>query len=556
MVSQQSGRRLRLVYFGTPEFAVPTLRRLIESSVDGRHEVVAVISQPDRPKGRGHHLAPTPTKELALASGIRVLQPERLRDESFLAEISSLSPDLGVVAAYGRLLPDQLLSIPPLGMVNVHASLLPRWRGAAPVHRAVIAGDRETGITIMRVVKELDAGASFKMARRAIDADETSVDVEHALAEMGAGLLLDVLQQIAEGRAIETPARQHTRYLRGQDHQGRRRHRLVVGGRADPQPGARSAALAARLCAYRRRACAHPSHGADVCGEPRRTRHDRPRRTRALRGGRGRRPRPSHPRHPTGRPSSHVGARVSRRPAHRTGHESRAGMIAPAREAAYDALRAVSTESADLPHALARARTRLPDERDRALMSEIVTGTLQVAGRVRSHRRRVQRPAADAVRSGSPRHPAQCHLPAPASRSRAGSGGRQRCRQHDAEGRQEERRPVGQRALASRQPRARSPAASESSSRRQRPRRRARLSGCHAVAPAVAGQPLAGSLRLCSDRSVAAVQQPPGAADDPHEQAADRGCIACRVSGRARRGGRARAFRARRMGGHEREIRY
>ena len=205
MVSQQSARRLRLVYFGTPEFAVPTLRRLIESSVDGRHEVVAVVSQPDRPKGRGHHLAPTPTKQLATASGIRVLQPERLKDEAFLGEISSLSPDLGVVAAYGKLLPDQLLSIPPLGMINVHASLLPRWRGAAPVHRAVIAGDRQTGVTIMRVVKELDAGASFKMARRIIGADETSVDVERDLAEMGADLLLDVLDEMAAGRAIETP---------------------------------------------------------------------------------------------------------------------------------------------------------------------------------------------------------------------------------------------------------------------------------------------------------------------------------------------------------------
>ncbi len=202
-------RRLRVVYFGTPEFAVPTLRRLLEprSALDGRgsHDVVALVSQPDRPKGRGHHLAPTPTKEVALAAGIPVLQPERLKEDAFLTQIAALSPDIGVVAAYGRLLPDQLLSIPPLGMVNVHASLLPRWRGAAPVHRAVIAGDRETGVTIMRVVKELDAGASFKMARRAIGDDETSVDVERGLAELGAGLLLEVLEEIAEGRAVETP---------------------------------------------------------------------------------------------------------------------------------------------------------------------------------------------------------------------------------------------------------------------------------------------------------------------------------------------------------------
>jgi len=205
-----STRRLRMVYFGTPEFAVPALRRLLETSTGTGgmlppHEVVGLVSQPDRPKGRGNRLAPTPTKELALAAGIPVLQPERLKDDTFLTAIAALTPDLGVVAAYGKLLPDTLLSIPPLGMINVHASLLPRWRGAAPIHRAVIAGDRETGITIMRVVKELDAGASFKKVRRAIGSDETTMEVERDLAEMGARLLLDVLQEIAEGRATETP---------------------------------------------------------------------------------------------------------------------------------------------------------------------------------------------------------------------------------------------------------------------------------------------------------------------------------------------------------------
>ena len=128
---------LRIIYFGTPEFAIPSLRRLIAS----RHHVVSVVSQPDRPRGRGHHLAPTPTKALAQEHGIPVLQPEKVRDEAFLESIRAMRPDLGVVAAYGRLLPESLLQIPRLGMINVHASLLPRWRGAAPVHRAVIAGD-------------------------------------------------------------------------------------------------------------------------------------------------------------------------------------------------------------------------------------------------------------------------------------------------------------------------------------------------------------------------------------------------------------------------------
>ncbi len=191
----------RIAYFGTPEFAVPTLRRLI----DARHRVIAVVSQPDRPRGRGHQLAPTPTKTVALEHGIEVLQPERIRDEQFLERLAALSPDLGVVAAYGKLLPEALLRIPPLGLINVHASLLPRWRGAAPVHRAVIAGDEVTGVTIMRVVKELDAGAMFAAESRPIGPDETSPQVESDLAVMGARLLVDVVDLIASGRATETP---------------------------------------------------------------------------------------------------------------------------------------------------------------------------------------------------------------------------------------------------------------------------------------------------------------------------------------------------------------
>lgn len=192
---------LRLVYFGTPEFAVPTLRALLDS----RHQIVGVVSQPDRPKGRGQRLVPTPTKELATARDVPVLQPERLKTDEFLQSIRQLEPDLGVVAAYGRILPQALLEIPRFGMINVHASLLPAYRGAAPVHRAVIAGDAETGVSIMRVVKELDAGPVFATVTRAIAPDETSVDVERALAELGAPLLVDVVDHIAAGRAVEVP---------------------------------------------------------------------------------------------------------------------------------------------------------------------------------------------------------------------------------------------------------------------------------------------------------------------------------------------------------------
>jgi methionyl-tRNA formyltransferase len=191
---------LRIIYFGTPEFAVPTLRGLL----DAGETVVALVSQPDRPKGRGHQLQPTPTKLVAAEHGVPVWQPERLKDPAFLDLVRSVAPDLGVVAAYGRLLPDELLQVPRLGMINVHASLLPRWRGAAPVHRAVIAGDAETGVTIMRVVKELDAGGMFATVTREIEPDETSVDVERGLAASGAALLREVVHQIAGSTAVET----------------------------------------------------------------------------------------------------------------------------------------------------------------------------------------------------------------------------------------------------------------------------------------------------------------------------------------------------------------
>jgi methionyl-tRNA formyltransferase len=195
------GAPLRIVYFGTPAFAVPSLRALLAS----RHTVAAVVSQPDRPVGRGQRVRPTPTAEVAAAANVPVLQPASIRTEEFLSTLSALTPDLGVVAAYGRILPAPLLELPRLGLINVHASLLPRWRGAAPVHRAVMAGDTETGVTIMRVVPELDAGATLATARRPIGADETSVEVERDLAAMGAELLLESVEALAAGTAVETP---------------------------------------------------------------------------------------------------------------------------------------------------------------------------------------------------------------------------------------------------------------------------------------------------------------------------------------------------------------
>jgi methionyl-tRNA formyltransferase len=192
---------LRIVFFGTPAFAVPTLTALLSS----RHRVVGAVTQPDRPRGRGHQVSAGPVKQLATAHGVPVLQPERMKDEGFLSALRMLDADLGVVAAYGRILTDTMLAIPRLGMINVHASLLPRWRGAAPIHRAILAGDIETGITIMRVVRELDAGPMLAAVREPIGPDQTTEELEPLLATRGAELLLATVHRLAEGPVPEEP---------------------------------------------------------------------------------------------------------------------------------------------------------------------------------------------------------------------------------------------------------------------------------------------------------------------------------------------------------------
>lgn len=192
---------LRVAFFGTPDFAVPTLDALLRS----RHTVVGVITQPDRPRGRGHKTTDAPVKALAVGAGATVLQPERLKTGGFVDAFRALSCDIAVVAAYGKILTDEVLAVPPRGFLNVHASLLPRFRGAAPVHRAVIAGDRETGITIMRVVRALDAGPMLARASRPIGDDETSDDVERGLARLGADLLVATIDRLSVGHIDEVP---------------------------------------------------------------------------------------------------------------------------------------------------------------------------------------------------------------------------------------------------------------------------------------------------------------------------------------------------------------
>ena len=192
---------LRVAFFGTPGFAVPTLEHLANSP----HEVVGVVTQPDKPRGRGQQVAEGPVKSLAAALQRPVLQPAKLARDLFESQFAALNADIGVVAAYGKILPDWLLATPRFGLINVHASLLPRYRGASPVHRAVINGDAETGVTIMRVVKELDAGPMFATARVPIAIDDTTPIVESALAIRGAELLVSTLDAIEAGTARETP---------------------------------------------------------------------------------------------------------------------------------------------------------------------------------------------------------------------------------------------------------------------------------------------------------------------------------------------------------------
>lgn len=189
----------RIVYAGTPDFAVPALRRLIESNAN----VVAVYTQPDRPAGRGRALMAGPVKALAAKHDIPVLQPASLRDEGAQAELAAWRPDLMIVAAYGLILPQSVLDIPTLGCWNIHASLLPRWRGAAPIQRAIEAGDRRTGVCIMRMEAGLDTGPVYHRLETAIGPDDTGGSVHDRLAVLGSDALLECLAQLRRGELAE-----------------------------------------------------------------------------------------------------------------------------------------------------------------------------------------------------------------------------------------------------------------------------------------------------------------------------------------------------------------
>jgi len=186
---------MRIVFMGTPEFAVPSLEGLIESG----HEIVAVITQPDRPKGRKKTLTPTPVKEAALRHGLEVHQPERLRTSDTVGVIAELAPDLIVTAAYGQILPKSVLDIPRLGCINVHGSLLPRYRGGAPIQRAIINGESETGVTIMYMAEGLDTGDMISKVRIPIESEDTAGSIFAKLSEVGAALLLETVPALEAG---------------------------------------------------------------------------------------------------------------------------------------------------------------------------------------------------------------------------------------------------------------------------------------------------------------------------------------------------------------------
>ena len=194
---------MRVVFMGTPDFAVPTLAAIAART--DLAEVVAVVTQPDRPRGRGKKLSPSPVKAWALAHEIRVLQPERARDAEFVTQLRELAPDVAVVVAFGQILSQEVLDIPVYGCINVHASLLPKFRGAAPIQHAIMAGEQVSGITTMQMDAGLDTGDMLLRREVPIHADMRYGELHDALMETGAALLVETLEQVAAGTLVRTP---------------------------------------------------------------------------------------------------------------------------------------------------------------------------------------------------------------------------------------------------------------------------------------------------------------------------------------------------------------
>ena len=189
---------MRIVFMGTPDFAVPALETLLESE----HQVIGVVTQPDKPKGRGKAMQMPPVKVKALEYNIPVFQPVKIRNEEAINHLKKWNPDAIIVAAFGQILPGEIINMPRYGCLNIHASLLPKYRGAAPIQQAVIDGETESGVTIMKMDEGLDTGAMVKKASVLLDKKETGESLHDKLSVLGGPLILDVLQELEEGRAV------------------------------------------------------------------------------------------------------------------------------------------------------------------------------------------------------------------------------------------------------------------------------------------------------------------------------------------------------------------
>ena len=195
---------MRVIFMGTPEFAVAALNKIHEAG----HEVAAVYTQPDKAKGRSGKLQPPPVKVRAMELGLPVFQPERLREEENVTAIRALEPEIIIVAAYGQILPESILAIPPLGCINIHASLLPKYRGAAPIERSILDGEEKTGVTTMYMAKGLDTGDMIEQAETEILPEDTGETLTERLAGMGGELILSTMEKLKNGTAVRTPQKE------------------------------------------------------------------------------------------------------------------------------------------------------------------------------------------------------------------------------------------------------------------------------------------------------------------------------------------------------------
>ena len=243
---------MRVIFMGTPEFAVPSLRLLIERAAPGdlaqdRIEIVGVVTRVDKPSGRGRQVVPSPVKQLALEAGLPVFQPGPLRRAESLELLTALAPDLIVVAAFGQILPPDIIHLPPRGCLNVHASLLPRHRGASPIAAAILAGDAETGVTIMRMDEGLDTGPILTTRATPIGPDETTGELTARLAEIGADLLAATLPRWLAGEITPDATGRLARHADPPRAQGGRPARLDTASRPACPAGPRLQSLARRV---------------------------------------------------------------------------------------------------------------------------------------------------------------------------------------------------------------------------------------------------------------------------------------------------------------------